>query len=64
HLNLLQQLLNDEKPRGKKTDFLLQEIHREINTLGNKAMNKDIAHHVVTFKAELERIREQIQNVE
>jgi uncharacterized protein (TIGR00255 family) len=48
---------------GKKLDFLVQEIGREINTIGSKANDAPIAHRVVEMKAELERVREQVQNV-
>ncbi len=50
--------------RGKTLDFLLQELHREINTIGSKASDLTIASHVVTIKSELEKIREQVQNIE
>ena len=52
------------EPCGRKLDFLLQEINRETNTIGSKAQNLEIAKRVVTIKAELEKIREQIQNIE
>jgi uncharacterized protein (TIGR00255 family) len=48
---------------GKKLDFLVQEMGREINTIGSKANDASIAHCVVEMKAELERVREQVQNV-
>jgi len=51
-------------PLGRKLDFLLQELQREINTLGSKSTSTDIALHVVNIKAELEKIREQTQNIE
>ena len=51
-------------PVGRSLDFLIQEMFREINTLGNKASHADISKYVVAFKTELEKIREQIQNVE
>lgn len=51
-------------PVGRKLDFLLQELQREINTLGSKSASTDIARHVVDMKAELEKIREQTQNIE
>lgn len=51
-------------PVGRKLDFLLQELHREINTLGSKSASTEIATHVVNMKADLEKIREQIQNIE
>ena len=49
---------------GRRLDFLLQEMGREINTIGSKANDAEIAIHVVDIKSELEKIREQIQNVE
>jgi uncharacterized protein (TIGR00255 family) len=52
------------EPVGRKMDFLLQELHREINTIGSKSASTDIAHRVVQMKAELEKVREQIQNIE
>lgn len=52
------------EPVGRKLDFLLQEMGREANTIASKAMNAQIAHHVVDIKAELEKIREQAQNIE
>jgi uncharacterized protein (TIGR00255 family) len=51
-------------PLGRKLDFLLQELHREVNTLGSKSVSTDIAVHVVNMKTELEKIREQTQNIE
>jgi uncharacterized protein (TIGR00255 family) len=52
------------KPVGRRLDFLLQEMGREANTVGSKANDAPLAHHVVELKNELERIREQVQNVE
>ena len=49
---------------GRRLDFLLQEMGRETNTIGSKASDSDVAHLVVDMKTELERIREQVQNVE
>ena len=51
-------------PRGRQLEFLLQEIHREINTVGSKSNDLAIAQRVIQAKAELERVREQVQNVE
>jgi uncharacterized protein (TIGR00255 family) len=51
-------------PLGRKLDFLLQELNREVNTLGSKSASTEIATHVVRVKAELEKIREQTQNIE
>lgn len=52
------------EPVGRPLDFLCQELNREFNTIGSKANNSEIAHHIVTAKTELEKIREQVQNVE
>ncbi len=52
------------EPIGRKLDFLLQEMGREVNTIASKALDADISLHVVNIKAELEKIREQVQNVE
>ena len=49
---------------GRKLDFLVQEMNREANTIGSKATDSQIAHMVVDIKAEIEKIREQIQNIE
>ena len=49
---------------GRKLDFLVQEVNREVNTIGSKAQDTDIARIVVDVKAEIEKIREQIQNIE
>lgn len=51
-------------PLGRKLDFLLQELHREVNTLGSKSASTEISGHVVNMKAEVEKIREQTQNIE
>jgi uncharacterized protein (TIGR00255 family) len=56
--------LNDSEPSGKKLTFLTQEMNREINTIGSKSNDSVIAHIVVEIKEELERIREQLQNIE
>ncbi len=57
-------LSQDDKPVGRSMDFLLQEMMREIATLGNKASGSEICSKVVQFKTELEKVREQVQNVE
>lgn len=57
-------LLKGEAPCGRSLDFLCQEFFREINTTGSKCNNREIAHHVITFKTLLETIREQVQNLE
>jgi uncharacterized protein (TIGR00255 family) len=59
-----EQQLNRAESVGKTLDFLLQEMGREINTIGSKANDAEIAAHVIQMKAELERVREQVQNVE
>ena len=64
HMIQFEQTLNRADSVGKTLDFLLQEIGREVNTIGSKANDAKIAGHVVQMKAELERIREQVQNVE
>jgi uncharacterized protein (TIGR00255 family) len=64
HMIQFEQTLNSIEPVGKTLDFLIQEIGREVNTIGSKANDAEIAGQVVLMKAELERIREQVQNVE
>ena len=64
HFEQLKALLNAEEPSGRKMDFLVQEMNRETNTLGSKASDSQIAYMVVDIKAEIEKIREQIQNIE
>jgi len=64
HLTQFLTLLKAEEPVGRKMDFLLQEIYREVNTLSAKANDAEISQRVVEIKAELEKIREQVQNIE
>ncbi len=65
HFARFHDLLDDtNKPVGRPLDFLCQEINREFNTIGSKANSSDIATHVVSAKTELEKIREQVQNIE
>jgi len=64
HLNQLATLLLGRDPVGRKMDFLLQEIHREVNTISAKANDAEISQRVVEIKSELEKIREQVQNIE
>ena len=64
HLDQLKAFINADEPVGRKMDFLVQEINRETNTIGSKANDVDIARKVVDIKAEVEKIREQIQNIE
>ena len=64
HLRQFDETLAQSEPVGRKLDFLLQEINREVNTIGSKANDAQIAGAVVELKAELEKIREQVQNIE
>lgn len=64
HLDQFRALVAAKEPSGRKMDFLVQEMHREVNTTGSKSQHPDISIRVVQLKAELERIREQVQNVE
>jgi uncharacterized protein (TIGR00255 family) len=63
HLDYYEQLLDDPEPAGKKLGFLAQEIGREINTIGSKANDATVQHLVVSMKEELEKIKEQVNNV-
>jgi len=64
HIQQFRQSIEKESPVGRKLDFLLQEMNREINTIGSKGNNVGIAGLVVDVKSELEKIREQVQNIE
>lgn len=64
HLAQFRQLLESGEPIGRKLDFLVQEMNREVNTIGSKAQDLSITKYVVDMKAEIEKIREQIQNIE
>jgi uncharacterized protein (TIGR00255 family) len=64
HVKQFRQIMQSEAPGGRKLNFLLQEFHREFNTIGSKIGHAATSHKVVDVKAELEKIREQIQNVE
>lgn len=64
HVVQLKNTLTDENPIGRKVDFILQEMNREVNTIGSKAIDSNITEFVVQLKCELEKIREQVQNVE
>lgn len=64
HLAQLDQMLDAKEPMGRKLEFLLQEVHREANTISSKANDEAISQAVVEIKGELEKIREQIQNIE
>ena len=64
HLDGLSELLHRTGPVGKSIEFLLQEINREVNTMGSKSQNAALSHLTVAVKAEAEKMREQVQNVE
>lgn len=64
HIAQYRNILNSGEPRGRKLDFLTQELNRETNTIGSKANDLSITNKVVEIKAEIEKIREQIQNIE
>ena len=64
HMSQLKTMINGSSPTGRKIDFLIQEFNREANTIGSKCQSSDIAHVVVDLKSEIEKIREQIQNIE
>ena len=64
HLDQAASLLASPEPAGRRLDFLLQEMTREMNTIGAKSPDAAISHAVVEIKAEIERMREQVQNVE
>ena len=64
HIAQLRAMLQSEQPVGRKLDFLIQEVNRECNTIGSKCNDLTIAQDVVNMKAEVEKIREQVQNIE
>ena len=64
HLDQFEQMLDSSEPVGRKLDFLLQEINREVNTTASKASDTEVIDCVITIKTELEKIREQVQNIE
>lgn len=64
HFSQFELLLGSQEPVGRRLEFLLQEMAREANTIGSKSQDAKLAHLVVSMKAEVERIREQVQNVE
>ena len=64
HCSQFRKLLREGSPIGRKLDFLIQEFNREANTIGSKCQNSEIAYLVVDLKSEIEKIREQIQNIE
>ena len=64
HFAQLENMLNSDMAIGRKLDFIVQEMNREANTIGSKVCDADLAHKVVDIKADIEKIREQIQNIE
>ena len=64
HLHQMDGMLKETQPIGRKLDFLVQEMNREANTIGSKANDVTLARIVVDIKSEIEKIREQIQNIE
>ena len=64
HFKQLEILVDSNEPVGRKIDFLVQEMNREANTIGSKSVNSKIAYMVVDIKSEIEKIREQVQNIE
>ena len=64
HIKQFESLVSSSDPVGRKLDFIVQEMNREANTIGSKAQDIEIAHTVVDIKSEIEKIREQIQNME
>ncbi|MFQ8600925.1 MAG: DUF1732 domain-containing protein [Oscillospiraceae bacterium] len=64
HIAQLRDMLEDDAAVGRKLDFLVQELNRESNTIGSKASDVEIARLVVNMKSNIEKIREQIQNIE
>ena len=64
HIDQMREFMRAQTAIGRKMDFLVQEFNREANTIGSKAQDVDIAKHVIAVKAEIEKIREQVQNIE
>lgn len=64
HLEALRSLVGQDEPVGRRIEFLLQEVHREVNTIGSKVSSVAVTQLVVEAKGEIERLREQVQNVE
>lgn len=64
HIEQLRGMLSQGSPIGRKMDFLIQEFNREANTIGSKCQNSEVAHYVVEMKSEIEKMREQVQNIE
>jgi len=64
HIKQFRTIMNSAEPAGRKLNFLLQELNREFNTMGSKTDNTNVSHIIVEVKSDLEKIREQLQNVE
>ena len=64
HMKLFEDALGSEEAVGRRLNFIIQEMHREVNTIGSKANDAEIAEHAVSMKEIIEKLREQIQNVE
>lgn len=64
HLKQFRSMVESEAPVGRALDFLLQELNREVNTIGSKAGDSQLPQIVVVLKSELEKLREQVQNIE
>jgi len=64
HVAQFREIMDGMEPGGRKLNFLLQEMLREINTIGSKTEKMGVSHRVVGVKAELEKLREQVQNIE
>ncbi len=64
HFQQCRNMLELDEPVGRKLDFLVQEMNREVNTIGSKANHTELINRVVSMKAEIEKIREQVQNIE
>lgn len=64
HFEQLEKFLEYDEPVGRKIDFIIQEMNREANTIGSKVQDAKLAHKVVDIKSEIEKIREQVQNIE
>lgn len=64
HISQILEMLASDVPTGRKLDFIVQELNRETNTIGSKCNNNEITRTVLDMKSEIEKIREQVQNIE
>lgn len=64
HIQQMRKMMKEKEPQGRKLDFLIQELNREVNTIGSKSADIEIARAVIDAKAEIEKLREQVQNLE